>query len=151
MFDGDRDIGDGGADKVLLCGAPRQSEVGFLTLFEAYGHVEVGTRLKRPAAPVWVVCSESHYSVLFSLEACRCAAVGEGAATGGSTRTPFDVHYYDGLANQDEPIVLTVDPTPATQQPGADDDGDLIPPLDLVVRTKWRGAAVDWNGTDPIL
>ena len=123
--------------------------MGFLTLFEAYGHAEVGQRLKRPTAPVWVVCSESHYSVLFSLEARRCTAAGEGATTGGST--PFDLHYYDGLANQDEPIRLTVDPSPASAQLGPDDDGDLIPPLDLVVRTKWRGAAVDWNGTDPIL
>lgn len=27
----------------------------------------------------------------------------------------------------------------------------LIPPLDLVIRTRWPGATVDWNGTDPIL
>lgn len=30
--------------------------------------MQVGDRLKTPEVPVWVVCSESHYSVLFSLE-----------------------------------------------------------------------------------
>lgn len=37
--------------------------------------------------------------------------------------------------------------------PTADDEanGALVPPLDLVIRTKWPAAFVDWNGTDPIL
>lgn len=43
-------------------------EVGFLSLFESYNYIEVGSFLKEPRYPIWVVCSESHYSVLFSLE-----------------------------------------------------------------------------------
>lgn len=37
--------------------------------------------------------------------------------------------------------------------PTTDDEanGALVPPLDLVIRTRWPGAAVDWNGSDPIL
>ena len=31
------------------------------------------------------------------------------------------------------------------------DEGDLTPPLDLVIGTKWTGARIEWNGTDPIL
>lgn len=28
---------------------------------------------------------------------------------------------------------------------------DLVPPIDMVIRTNWPGSSVDWNGTDPIL
>ncbi|KAH8069385.1 DUF4205-containing protein [Aureococcus anophagefferens] len=35
--------------------------------------------------------------------------------------------------------------------PDPNDDRALIPPLDLVVRSKWPNAAVDWNDTEPIL
>ncbi|CAM9459860.1 unnamed protein product, partial [Ascophyllum nodosum] len=83
VFDGQRVI-DGEGDRakrpahdeglrennecVVLTGVPTRGRVGFLTLFEAYKYVEVGNNFKTPEAPVWVVCSESHYSVLFSTD-----------------------------------------------------------------------------------
>lgn len=63
--------------------------------------LQVGSYLKDPRFPIWVVCSESHFSVLFS----EC----EDVLTAGRRSAPhFDLHYYDGLANQQEPIRLTV-------------------------------------------
>eukprot|EP00903_Cladosiphon_okamuranus_P016847 g15536.t1 len=203
VFDGRRVIGDDddgdakiggkgskeddekGGDRVVLTGVPERARVGFLTLFEAYKHVEVGDRLKTPETPVWVVCSESHYSVLFSLDrslvssplptsARQSTIVGGNRredqsrlATGERTRVDigegedgaeaFDLEYYDGLGRQDEIIRLTVDRCHGRRDraapPTAEDEanGALVPPLDLVIRTKWPGAFVDWNGTDPIL
>ena len=29
--------------------------------------------------------------------------------------------------------------------------GALVPPLEETLRTKWKDAAIDWNGTDPLL
>lgn len=43
-------------------------EVGFLTLLEALNLCKVGQYLKCPKWPIWVVGSESHYTVLFALE-----------------------------------------------------------------------------------
>jgi hypothetical protein len=57
------------SDEVVLRGVTHRGPVGFLTLFEAYGHAAVGDRYKCPLHPVWVVCSESHYSVLFATQA----------------------------------------------------------------------------------
>ena len=62
--DGDKDMGD----DLVLKGILKKSEIGFLTLFEHYGHFAVGTNLKRPCLPIWIVCSESHYSILFSTD-----------------------------------------------------------------------------------
>ena len=101
VFDGEKRLeGQREEDTVLLRGIPKRARVGFLTLFEHYGYVEVGKRLKSPIVPIWVVCSESHYSVLFS-------------AADDSNRHDDDkeilrLFYYDQLANQDETIHLTV-------------------------------------------
>ena len=64
VHDGDKDLGD----DFILKGIQKQSEIGFLTLFEHYGHMAVGANLKRPHLPIWIVCSESHYSILFSTD-----------------------------------------------------------------------------------
>ena len=61
-FDGDKNMGE----DLTLKGIHRRSEIGFLTFFEHFGHFEVGESLKKPVLPIWIVCSESHYSILFS-------------------------------------------------------------------------------------
>lgn len=51
-----------------LRGIDRQSTVGFLALLEHLRYCEVGSFLKSPAHPVWVLGSETHLTVLFSHE-----------------------------------------------------------------------------------
>lgn len=63
VFDGVIELGEG----MRLQGVPRPVEVGFLTLLEALNLCKVGQHLKNPRWPVWVVGSESHYTVLFAL------------------------------------------------------------------------------------
>ena len=146
VFDGEKCLeGQSKEDFVLLRGIPKRSRIGFLTLFEHYGYVQVGNRLKSPLVPIWVVCSESHYSVLFSDVNRR----GEKDDNDG-----VHLFFYDELANQDETIHLTVNLNAGIKDEfkhGEDDEEDLIPPLDRCIRTKWRGASVDWNGTEAIL
>eukprot|EP01047_Picozoa_sp_COSAG01_P056645 COSAG01_NODE_6448_length_3661_cov_5.199607_4_plen_130_part_00 len=113
--------------------------------------------------PIFVICSESHYSVLFGVDRSLCATK--------ITVEPFDLYYYDELGRQDERIrcdsarcnvciimvlpmgtlttarSLTVDPEPATPPT----THDLTPPLEHCIRTRWPGASVDWNGTDELL
>lgn len=106
---------------------------------------QVGGNLKEPELPVWVVCSESHYSVLFLPGGVPASAVTENAC-----HPTFSLQYFDGLANQQEPIVLTINRRPAKPPPAGPDDDRLIPPMDLVIRTRWPGASVEWSG-EPIL
>lgn len=51
-----------------LKGINQQSKVGFLTLLEHLRYCEVGSFLKNPINPVWVLGSETHLTVLFSFE-----------------------------------------------------------------------------------
>ena len=131
----------------------RGGDVGLLTLFEWYGSHEVGKRLKCPSTPTWVICSESHFSVLFGLAEPRRA----GASFAG------DLLYYDGLHRQDRLLRLTLSPSPTgghTQRIGrtaeerarfADHGREAVPPLEFVLETKWQGVDVDWNGAEKIL
>lgn len=134
------ELDSGNGNITLLKGIDLRSDIGFLSLFEHYNVCQVGSYLKTPKYPIWVVCSESHFSIIFCLR--------KELMNDWKMERKFDLYYYDGLANQQEEIRLTVDTT-ATYEEGKDDE--LIPPLDHCIRTKWKGASVDWNGTEPIL
>ncbi|XP_050366783.1 uncharacterized protein LOC126785207 [Argentina anserina] len=62
LFDGNMDLGGG----MSLKGISKAVEVGFLTLLESLNFCKVGHHLKCPRWPIWVVGSESHYTVLFA-------------------------------------------------------------------------------------
>lgn len=64
VFDDRMDLGGG----MFLKGIPTTVEVGFLTLLESLNFCKVGQHLKCPKWPIWVVGSESHYTVLFALD-----------------------------------------------------------------------------------
>ena len=64
VFDGRMDLGGG----MFLKGISTNVEVGFLTLLESLNFCKVGQNLKCPKWPIWVVGSESHYTVLFALD-----------------------------------------------------------------------------------
>ena len=64
VHDGDKDLGD----NFILKGVNKRADVGFLTFFEAFGYFTVGENLKTPRVPIWIVCSGSHYSVIFSVD-----------------------------------------------------------------------------------
>ncbi|XP_067871780.1 probable ubiquitin carboxyl-terminal hydrolase MINDY-4 isoform X2 [Heterodontus francisci] len=134
------ELDSGNGNITILKGVSGRSDIGLLSLFEHYSICKVGSFLKTPKFPVWVVCSESHFSVLFCLK--------KELMSDWKFERRFDLYYYDGLANQQDEIRLTIDASEGCSLEGED---DLIPPLDLCIRTKWKGAFVDWNGTDPIL
>jgi hypothetical protein len=137
VFDGVQQVDDGA---MTLRGVPERSQIGFLALAEARGDLRVGEHLKSPHWPIWVIFAESHYSVLFALDPAL-------SISGSVPRLPFDLFFYDELANQDEEIRLTVD----SQTPTRDKDTDMISYLDICIRTRWPRASVSWNGVTPLL
>ncbi|XP_034737799.1 probable ubiquitin carboxyl-terminal hydrolase MINDY-4 isoform X2 [Etheostoma cragini] len=142
VFDNDMELDSGNSNMTLLKGVKGHCDVGLLSLFEHYDICKVGAYLKTPCYPIWVVCSESHFSVLFGLQ--------RELLTNQDKGLEFDLYYYDGLANQQEEIRLTV----SVGKWALDCqhvDTDLIPPLEHCIRTRWKDAFVNWNDTEPIL
>ncbi|KAM7518703.1 hypothetical protein LguiB_017665 [Lonicera macranthoides] len=64
VFDGKMDLGGG----MFVKGISTTVEVGFLTLLESLNYCKAGQYLKCPNWPIWVIGSESHYTVLFALD-----------------------------------------------------------------------------------
>jgi hypothetical protein len=166
VFDGSRELDDGAVH--LLGVLPRRCDAGYLTLYEHYGSMEVGDRLKTPRFPVWVVCAESHFSVLLASTTPGSAWPAVSAEDWGgppnskiredrrlSPTLTFD--YYDQLARPPvgEGVVLTVTRNGAQTASSryteeASDAARLVPPINHVIGTRWRGADIQWS-CDPHL
>merc|ERR1711865_744989 len=152
--DGEIVLGDdtgSSADRTVLKGIPQPCGIGFLSRFERYNNFQVGAHCKCPQLPLWVINSESHYSVLFHADGLLNPSVMPNLPD-GPTGPTVDLHYYDQLAGMDEPIKLTVSLPPAPQAiaPPADLDA-LNPPLEDCLQTRWPGSPTDWNGVEPLL
>ena len=61
-------------------------------------------------------------------------------AEGGS----IELHYYDQMAERCDAVRLTLHRAAA---PGP----EHAPPLELVIKTRWPAAEIDWNGEEVIL
>lgn len=74
--------------------------------------------------------------------------------------------YYDGLANQEQPIILTLSNShlqdgsntfQVTEHEGnglevqKQNDNTLLSPLEHVIHTRWPNVSIHWTGSDPIL
>ncbi|XP_076008960.1 putative ubiquitin carboxyl-terminal hydrolase MINDY-4 isoform X2 [Genypterus blacodes] len=142
VFDNDVELDSGNGNTTLLKGVKSHCDIGLLSLFEHYNICKVGAYLKDPQFPIWVVCSESHFSVLFGLQM--------ELLTNEDQVLEFDLYYYDGLANQQEEIRLTIS-VGVSALSSQDVHPDLTPPLEHCIRTRWKDAVVSWNDTEPIL
>ncbi|XP_019864184.1 PREDICTED: probable ubiquitin carboxyl-terminal hydrolase FAM188B [Amphimedon queenslandica] len=135
-FNGDIVIDEGTRDSQRLKGLYAQSEIGYLTLFEYYGSCKVGEFYKSPVYPIWVVCSESHFTVIFSLnkdivDKNSCFSIIE-----------FNIHYYDGLGQFMEPVILNLNLSQSVTMISL--NLELMPPLELTLHTKWKGQ-INWS------
>ena len=75
-------------EQTVLKGVVGQSEVGLLSLFEHYKSCSVGSNLKSPLYPIWLVCSESHFTTLW-------------AQNDKSNNNDIkELAYYDGLSGE---------------------------------------------------
>ena len=96
VFDGQENLGEG----MCLRGVPEEAEisVGLLSELEALRYVTVGSKLKNPKYPFWLLGSTNHYTLLFGFRQVKVAkkdvyitafeahAFDEGIATGESVR-----------------------------------------------------------------
>jgi len=152
VHDNDIRLGDDNApddECKILKGIKSQPNIGHLSLFEHYRSIIVGSYYKNPKYPIFIVCSESHYTVLFSLD--------KDVVSTKRNINIFDLFYYDQLSNQQDEIKLTI----TLLKDGYSDDNDngeiidhhkkLVPPLNLCIKTKWKNVNIDWNDTEPLL
>uniref|UniRef100_A0A8B9DCH3 Ubiquitin carboxyl-terminal hydrolase MINDY n=1 Tax=Anser cygnoides TaxID=8845 RepID=A0A8B9DCH3_ANSCY len=129
---------------VVLAGSAcpgRRCEVGFLR----WSREEVGSVLKTPKFPIWLCSINGMHSVLFSTNRLLLSD--------WKMEHVFHLYFYNGQRGQTRTAHLTVDTHSHHWEEGRCADtsspGKRSPSLEMAIRTRWPGAAVSWNGTDP--
>ncbi|EDV28476.1 uncharacterized protein TRIADDRAFT_51423 [Trichoplax adhaerens] len=116
-----------------LFGIDKRGVVGLLTLMEhvAEGNYTVGSKLKTPKYPIWVVNIELSFAVIFS---CKRDLLNDWKA-----ERQFHLWYYTGLVSQTELQRIHID-TLQTYMPKNKDN--VEPLINHCIRTKWSGVKI---------
>uniref|UniRef100_A0AAY3ZXE3 Ubiquitin carboxyl-terminal hydrolase MINDY n=1 Tax=Denticeps clupeoides TaxID=299321 RepID=A0AAY3ZXE3_9TELE len=98
VWDGDRECSG-----MRLKGIHEQASVGFLTLMESLRYCKVGSFLKSPKYPIWILGSETHLSVFFTKELALVApeSPSEQARRVFQTYDPEDKGFIPGTLLED--------------------------------------------------
>ncbi|XP_064880204.1 inactive ubiquitin carboxyl-terminal hydrolase MINDY-4B [Oncorhynchus nerka] len=150
VFNGTLQCGDDGSPlEKPLHGVLARSAVGYLhwsrELLERTKLPMVGSMLKTPKLPIWVCSINGTYSVLFSPN--------RSLLSDWKMEHLFHMYFYNGQPSQQSTALLTIDTHSHHWEVGIKDtQGDpekRFPSVEMAIRTKWEGAAIDWNGTMP--
>ncbi|XP_022190926.2 probable ubiquitin carboxyl-terminal hydrolase MINDY-4 isoform X2 [Nilaparvata lugens] len=131
VFDNNMHIGP-----CLLKGISKRSNIGFLSIYEHTNTCQVGSNLKTPRYPIWVVNCQNHFTVIYSEN--------KKLISDWRAERQFNIYLYDSMSNQKDEVKLTIDTTGLYLKPRS--DGEYVPPIELCLLTKWKGAAISWNG-----
>ncbi|XP_077344301.1 inactive ubiquitin carboxyl-terminal hydrolase MINDY-4B isoform X1 [Lithobates pipiens] len=148
VFNGDQILEEQKLEQELH-GVLTRSDVGYLHWsrdeMEQHKLPQVGSMLKTPKYPIWLCNINGTYSVLFGTNT--------SLLCDWKMEHIFDLYFYSGQLSQAKTVHLTVD-THSHLWEGRfkAEEGDhekKFPSLEMIVRTKWEGAAINWNGTVP--
>ncbi|XP_077915265.1 inactive ubiquitin carboxyl-terminal hydrolase MINDY-4B [Halichoerus grypus] len=113
-----------------------------------YDHLQcVGSMLKTPKLPIWLCNTNGKPSVLFSTN--------RQLLSDWKAERRFDLYLYRGRPPQNKPVHLTVDTHSHHWERNQHEDEHVprrrFSPVEMAIRTKWREATINWNGTVPFL
>ncbi|XP_056420915.1 inactive ubiquitin carboxyl-terminal hydrolase MINDY-4B [Hyla sarda] len=148
VFNGDQAVDDDNMEQKYH-GVLARSDVGYLHWsreeMEQDRLPQVGSMLKTPKYPIWLCNINGIYSVLFGTNV--------SLLCDWKMEHIFDLYFYSGQSSQKKTAHLTVDThSHHWEESYKIDEGDhekRFPSLEMIIRTKWEGAAVNWHGTVP--
>ncbi|XP_057380338.1 inactive ubiquitin carboxyl-terminal hydrolase MINDY-4B-like [Daphnia carinata] len=132
-------------DKIMIPqhGIHARSPIGLLLWMrteEKTAAYKLGSRLKTPVYPIWLIIASEQSGVLFSDD--------RDLLRDYRSEIRFELHYHTSSHNQLIPAVLVI----RTKLPLEVHEEDVaLPTLDKIIRSKWSGARVSWNGMTPFL
>ncbi|KAG9494209.1 hypothetical protein GDO78_001845 [Eleutherodactylus coqui] len=148
VFNGDQAVDDQNVEQKYH-GVLGRSDVGYLhwsrEQMEQNKLPQVGSMLKTPKYPIWLCHINGTYSVLFGTNM--------SLLSDWKMEHMFDLYFYNGQFSQKQTARLTVD-THSHHWEGSykieeSDHEKKLPSLEMIIRTKWEGAAINWHGTVP--
>ncbi|CAM9337758.1 unnamed protein product [Bubo scandiacus] len=138
-LDGSREPGSsGGAGDAWRQRGP----VGYLRCGGGPVGWQASPGLRTPRLPVWLCGLARRHGVLFSTDS--------QLLSDWKRERVFHLHFYNGQARAAH---LTIDthshPWEEDPSEGPSSPGKRRPPVEMAIRSKWAGASVSWNGTEP--
>ncbi|NXL33489.1 MIY4B hydrolase, partial [Glaucidium brasilianum] len=98
--------------------------------------------LRTPQLPIWLCGLAGRHGVLFSTDS--------QLLSDWKRERVFHLHFYSGRARAAH---LTIDthshPWEEARSEGPSSPGKRRPLVEMAIRSKWAGASVSWNGTEP--
>ncbi|XP_030263109.1 inactive ubiquitin carboxyl-terminal hydrolase MINDY-4B isoform X1 [Sparus aurata] len=146
VFNGTVNFGEDGRPlEHPLQGVMSRSDVGYLhwsrEQMERGRLPPVGSMLKTPRFPVWLCSINNSHSVLFS--------VNRSLLSDWKMEHLFHLFYYNGQTNQTTRLTVDTHSHHWEASSSHSDPEKRFPSLEMTIRTKWDGAAIDWNSTVP--
>ncbi|NXM46061.1 MIY4B hydrolase, partial [Gymnorhina tibicen] len=106
---------------------------------------QVSPGLRTPRLPVWLCSVSGRHSVLFGTD--------RRLLSDWKSERIVHLYFYSGQQEQTQTAQLTIDTHSHHWEEAQREDpcspGKRRPALEMAIRTKWAGATVSWNGTDP--
>ncbi|XP_021115007.1 inactive ubiquitin carboxyl-terminal hydrolase MINDY-4B [Heterocephalus glaber] len=106
---------------------------------------QVGSMLKTPKFPIWLCNINGNYSILF--------CTNRELLSDWKMEHLFDLYFYSGQPSQGKPAHLTIDTHAHHWERDQHEDkhrtGRRCSPAEMAIRTKWKEATINWNGTFP--
>ncbi|ELW65161.1 Protein FAM188B2 [Tupaia chinensis] len=139
-----------GESQEIFHGVLARSDVGYLqwgkdASSEDDRLSQVGSMLKTPKVPVWLCNINGNYSILF--------CTNKQLLSDWKMERLFDLYFYSGQPTQRKPVHLTIDTHAHHWERDQHEDkhgpGRRFSPVEMAIKTKWREATINWNGTVP--
>ncbi|NWU18110.1 MIY4B hydrolase, partial [Cephalopterus ornatus] len=106
---------------------------------------QVSPGLRTPRVPVWLCGVPGRHGVLFGTDS--------RLLSDWRAERVFHLYFYSGQQEQIQTARLTIDTHSHHWEEAPSEDacspGKRCPALEMAIRTKWAGATVSWNGTEP--
>ncbi|NXG78853.1 MIY4B hydrolase, partial [Baryphthengus martii] len=97
--------------------------------------------LRTPQVPVWLCSLCGRHSVLFSTNS--------RLLSHWRAERVFHLYFYTGQREQSRATLLRIDTHSHHWEEDPGSPRRRRPSVEMAIRTKWAGATVSWNGTDP--
>uniref|UniRef100_A0A663E0X6 MINDY family member 4B n=1 Tax=Aquila chrysaetos chrysaetos TaxID=223781 RepID=A0A663E0X6_AQUCH len=142
QLDGGQEPGPSGAG---VEARQQRVPVGYLRWGRAQAERQVCPRLRTPRLPVWLCGISGRHSVLFGTDSLLLSD--------WKRERVFHLYFYNGQQEQTTTAHLTIDTHSHHWEEDQSEDPSgpekRRPSVEMAIRTKWAGATVSWNGTDP--
>jgi len=128
-------------------GITGRNDIGLLLSSETPQYKTLGVYMKTPLLPIWVTKCDEQLGIIFNPNSNLMKSRG--------MENKFELYYYANYefdkTETPKQTLITIDSRGGKKEEvaGFDQEENILPPLETAINSKWEGAGIDWNDTEP--